>query len=431
LVSNRKISLIRFSLLAALIGVLSISSFAGIGFIHSLLATSVGTNGFYDKVVILNFDDGRKSQFTQAKPILDKYGFKATFYVVCNYIGKKDGYMDWNEIKTLHKEGHDIGSHSMNHVRLEKLSKKSVQYEVGQSKRCLQDHGINAKSFAYPFDSGTDDKTIINIVAKYYDLARTASSPITFLRCDGWKEQSNQDDCRTYTDKDGLTYANRYTVRAWSQDATRIEDSASDDRMADKFIRIVDSQIKYNNAGTIKAIPIIIYHRVGESGERYNTDMKLFSAQMKYLHDNGYKVLTMADLGYDDKSNYLYLKVLKSETEQPIKNVTAPMIALATNATTNVTAPTIALATNATTNVTAPTIAPATNATNATTNVTAPTIAPATNATNATNATTNVTAPTIAPATNVTNATTNVTAPTIVPEGNLIIEALKKLFGLK
>jgi peptidoglycan/xylan/chitin deacetylase (PgdA/CDA1 family) len=416
LVSNRKISLIRFSLLAALIGVLSISSFAGIGFIHSLLATSVGTNGFYDKVVILNFDDGRKSQFTQAKPILDKYGFKATFYVVCNYIGKKDGYMDWNEIKTLHKEGHDIGSHSMNHVRLEKLSKKSVQYEVGQSKRCLQDHGINAKSFAYPFDSGTDDKTIINIVAKYYDLARTASSPITFLRCDGWKEQSNQDDCRTYTDKDGLTYANRYTVRAWSQDATRIEDSASDDRMADKFIRIVDSQIKYNNAGTIKAIPIIIYHRVGESGERYNTDMKLFSAQMKYLHDNGYKVLTMADLGYDDKSNYLYLKVLKSETEQPIKNVTAPMIALATNATTN---------------VTAPTIAPATNATNATTNVTAPTIAPATNATNATNATTNVTAPTIAPATNVTNATTNVTAPTIAPEGNSIIEALKKLFGLK
>jgi peptidoglycan/xylan/chitin deacetylase (PgdA/CDA1 family) len=389
LVSNRKIVLISFSLLAAVIGGLSISSFAGIGFIHSLLATSVGTNGFYDKVVILNFDDGRKSQFTQAKPILDKYGFKATFYVVCNYIGKKGGYMDWNEIKTLHKEGHDIGSHSMNHVRLEKLSKKNVEYEVGQSKKCLQDHGINAKSFAYPFDSGSDDKTVINIVAKYYDLARTASSPITFLRCDGWKEQSNQDDCRTYTDKDGLTYANRYTVRAWSQDATRIEDSASDNIMADKFIRIVDSQIKYNNAGTIKAIPIIIYHRVGESGERYNTDIKLFNAQMKYLHENGYKVLTMADLGYDDKSNYLYLKDLKPETEQPFKTVTAPTLAPTTNATTNVTAPTLAPTTNATTNVTAPTLAPTTNA------------------------------------------TTNVTAPTIVPEGNLIIEALKKLFGLK
>jgi peptidoglycan/xylan/chitin deacetylase (PgdA/CDA1 family) len=361
LVSNGKIVFIRFSLLVAVIGILSISSFAGIGFIHSLLATSIGTNGYYDKVVILNFDDGRLSQYTNALPILDKYGFKATFYVVCNYIGKKDGYMDWNEIKTLQKEGHDIGSHSMNHVRLEKLSKKNVEYEVGQSKRCLQDHGINAKSFAYPFDSGTDDKTVINIVAKYYEIGRTASDALAFLRCDNPKIQPTQTDCRTYTDKDGLTYANRYTVRAWSQDATRIEDSASDNMMADKFIRIVDSQIKYNNAGTIKAIPIIIYHRVGDSGNLYNTDIKLFNAQMKYLHDNGYKVLTMADLAYDDESNYLYLKDLASEPEQPIKNVTAPTIAPATNATTNVTAPTIAPATNATTNVTAPTIAPTGN----------------------------------------------------------------------
>jgi peptidoglycan/xylan/chitin deacetylase (PgdA/CDA1 family) len=361
LVSNGKIVFIRFSLLVAVIGILSISSFAGIGFIHSLLATSIGTNGYYDKVVILNFDDGRLSQYTNALPILDKYGFKATFYVVCNYIGKKDGYMDWNEIKTLQKEGHDIGSHSMNHVRLEKLSKKNVEYEVGQSKRCLQDHGINAKSFAYPFDSGTDDKTVINIVAKYYEIGRTASDALAFLRCDNPKIQPTQTDCRTYTDKDGLTYANRYTVRAWSQDATRIEDSASDNMMADKFIRIVDSQIKYNNAGTIKAIPIIIYHRVGDSGNLYNTDIKLFNAQMKYLHDNGYKVLTMADLAYDDESNYLYLKDLASETEQPIKNITAPTIAPTTNATTNVTAPTIAPTTNATTNVTGPTIAPTGN----------------------------------------------------------------------
>ena len=389
MVSNGKIIIIRFSLLAAVLSILSISSFAGIGFIHSLLATSISTNGYYDKAVILNFDDGRLSQYTNALPILDKYGFKATFYVVCNYIGKKDGYMDWNEIETLHKEGHDIGSHSMNHVRLDTLSKKNVEYEVGQSKRCLQKHGINATSFAYPFNGGSDDKTVVDIVAKYYEIARTANAALAFLRCDNPKIQPTQTDCRTYTDKDGLTYANRYTIRAWSQDATRIEDSASDNMMADKFIRIVDSQIKYNNAGTIKAIPIIIYHRVGDSGNNYNTDMKLFNAQMKYLHDNGYKVLTMADLAYDDKTNYLYVKDLKSEIEQPIKTATTPTIAPATNATTNVTTPTIAPATNATTNVTTPTIAPATNA------------------------------------------TTNVTTPTIAPTGNPILDALKKLFGLK
>ncbi len=262
-----------------------------------------------DKVVILNFDDGRKSQYTQAKPILDKYGFKATFYVVCNYIGKKDGYMDWNEIETLHKEGHDIGSHSMNHLRLETLSKKNVEYEVGQSKRCLQKHGINATSFAYPFNGGSDDKTVVDIVAKYYEFARTGNDALTYLRCDSPKVQPTQPDCRTYTDSNDLTYANRYTVRAWSQDATRIEDSASDNIMADKFIKIVNSQTKYNNAGVINAIPIIIYHRAGDSGVvDYNTDLDLFEKEMKYLHDNNFRVLTMNDLRFDETSNDLDIK---------------------------------------------------------------------------------------------------------------------------
>ena len=33
-----------------------------------------------NKVVILSFDDNRLGDFVYAKPILDKYGFKATFF---------------------------------------------------------------------------------------------------------------------------------------------------------------------------------------------------------------------------------------------------------------------------------------------------------------------------------------------------------------
>ena len=55
------------------------------------------------------------SQYSNAKPILDKYGFKATFYIVCNYVGGGDNRMTWEEIKSLQQEGHDIASHTMNH----------------------------------------------------------------------------------------------------------------------------------------------------------------------------------------------------------------------------------------------------------------------------------------------------------------------------
>src|SRR5215216_7624385 len=39
-----------------------------------------------NKVVILTFGNGPKSQYIYAKPILDKYGFKASFFVVCDWI---------------------------------------------------------------------------------------------------------------------------------------------------------------------------------------------------------------------------------------------------------------------------------------------------------------------------------------------------------
>ena len=261
-----------------------------------------------NKVVILNFDDNRKSQFTQVKPVLDKYGFKATFYVVCKYLDNKKGFMNWTELETLYKEGHNVGSHTMNHANLSQSSKKSLEYQIGQSKECLQEHGINATSFAYPFDKGSDNKTVINIVSKYYELARTASSPLTYLHCDGWKDKSNQTDCRTYTNNGKLNYANQYSIRGWSHDLSRRENSYDDPALYDRFIQVVNSQSNYNMKGTIKAIPIIIYHRAGDKGTDYNTDLDLFDKEMKYLHNGNFTVLTMADLGYDKKSNYLYVK---------------------------------------------------------------------------------------------------------------------------
>jgi hypothetical protein len=299
--------------------------------IHAQSASEIVTGG---KVVILNFDDGRKTQYTQAKPILDKYGFKATFYAVCNYLDNKKGYMSWKDIETLYKEGHDIGSHSMNHAHLEKLSKKGVSFEVAQSKKCFQNHGINATSFAYPFNEGSSDKNVINIIAKHYDLARTASSPITFLRCDGLKELSNQDDCLQTSKKGGLAYVNRYSIKGWSHDMSRLVNSYTDEELFDRFVKVVNSQSKYNKDGDINAIPIIIYHRAGDSGVvDYNTDLDLFEKEMKYLHDNNFQVLTMKDLRFNEMSKDLDIKEFTTAKMTMVKAIS--------NATSKDTAPTM------------------------------------------------------------------------------------------
>ena len=275
-------------------------------------------NNNNNKAVILTFDDGYKSQYTNAKPILDKYAYKATFYIVCEYVGGGEGQvhpnvkMTWEEIITLHNEGHDIGSHTMSHDDLDSLSEKGIEYEVGGSKECLFDHGIIPTSFSYPTNTGAQNAAVVNTVAKYYDIARTANDPLMYLHCDGFKEESSQTDCRTFSDDGELTFANRYSIMGWSHDAERKENSYSDSQMLDRFIEVVNSQSTYNTDGKINALPIIIWHRIDNSGvgdpEQYATSIDLFEKEIKYLHDNGFKVLTMADIGYDVNSNYLYLK---------------------------------------------------------------------------------------------------------------------------
>ncbi|MGB8032560.1 MAG: polysaccharide deacetylase family protein [Nitrososphaeraceae archaeon] len=310
---------------------------------------SSSNNNNNNEVVIINFDDSYKSQYTYAKPTLDKYGFKATFFEVCNWIGtghKSDMTMTWHDIAALRQDGMDIEAHTMNHLHLNKLSSVDLDYEIGQSKQCLLDHGINSTIFAYPYSEGSDNSTVVNTVAKYYYLARTDSKfPLTFLHCnDGIGKNlfsSNQTDCRTHYSNGTLTFANRYSINSWSHQhiegdyysytntgiCTGVCYYYNNSQMFEKFIANVNSQNNYNKDGIIRAIPIIIYHTIVTypdviySKRPVDTTANLFDAEMKYLHDNGFKVLTMADLGYDENNNYLYIKTTTNHSS--VTNVQA------------------------------------------------------------------------------------------------------------
>jgi peptidoglycan/xylan/chitin deacetylase (PgdA/CDA1 family) len=66
------------------------------------------------RIVAIQFDDGWKSA-QLALPVLDKYGFKATFWIIA---GKGIGWphMDWDEIEAIARNPrYDIYSHTMTH----------------------------------------------------------------------------------------------------------------------------------------------------------------------------------------------------------------------------------------------------------------------------------------------------------------------------
>jgi peptidoglycan/xylan/chitin deacetylase (PgdA/CDA1 family) len=285
---------------------------------YSQLSPTPSSNNITNtKVVILSFDDNRKGDFTYAKPILDKYGFKATFFIICGKTTDK-GAMNWQEIASMQSDGMDIESHTMTHKHLNHLSANALNFEIAGSKQCLANHGYNTTSFAYPYDEGADNVTVVNTIAKYYDLARTGSEPLMFLNCNGFKNHP-QTDCKTYLPDGKLTYANRYAIRSLSFDRYEIKDLFNNASIFTDFGQILNSQSNYNKGNGIislsglgnnvgGAVPLITFHNVRPvNNVPYTTNVGVFAELMKYLHDNGYKVLDMANLKYDTKSNVLHI----------------------------------------------------------------------------------------------------------------------------
>ena len=147
-----------------------------------------------EKIAILTFDDGVKGQIDYAKPILDKYGFPATFSIICNNVSQS-GYMNWNEIRQLQDDGYDIASHTMSHDNLEEMSFEQAKYEISESKKCLLNNGIkDVKIFTYPKNGGSEDPKIIEEVSNNYEIARTGTEPLTFLDCSYSSANSNNND---------------------------------------------------------------------------------------------------------------------------------------------------------------------------------------------------------------------------------------------
>jgi peptidoglycan/xylan/chitin deacetylase (PgdA/CDA1 family) len=271
-----------------------------------LSPTQSSNNNANTKVVILSFDDNRRGDFTYAKPILDKYGFKATFFIICGKTTDK-GAMNWQDIAAMQRDGMDIESHTMTHKHLNHLSASALNFEIAGSKQCLANHGYNVTSFAYPYDEGADNVTVVNTVAKNYEVARSGSEPLMFLHCNGFKNHP-QTDCRTYLPDGKLSYANKYAIRSLSFDRYEIKDLFNNSTMFSDFVKIVNSQSKYNNGGTISAVPLVTFHNVRPvNNVPYTTNVGVFAELMKYLHDNGYKVLDMANLRYDTKGNTLHI----------------------------------------------------------------------------------------------------------------------------
>ena len=108
------------------------------------------------KPIILTFDDGSESVLTTAFPIMQKYNFTGTAYIVYNYIGITN-YMDADQIRGLYTQGWEIGSHSISHVSLTERTDRQRDEIVDSRQKLQRNLGIPILTFAYPFGAYNAD----------------------------------------------------------------------------------------------------------------------------------------------------------------------------------------------------------------------------------------------------------------------------------
>lgn len=162
-----------YLILLSVMGVLQ-----GCQYIDSPLIPYVTIAGFPDgkeASFALTFDDNCPSSFNTIVPLLNKYGYKATFFIIA---GRVTSDAEWLKWKNLSDNGFEIGNHTMNHFNLPYVkSINRLMSEINDSHSLIEQKiGLPPFSFAHPGHS--TNKTVDEIVFQKHYASRV--SPARF-----------------------------------------------------------------------------------------------------------------------------------------------------------------------------------------------------------------------------------------------------------
>ena len=139
-----------------------------------------------EKPIVLTFDDGYEDNFTEMLPILEAHNMTAVVYVVTNFIGKP-GYLNFSQLKEMQKRGIEIGSHTADHIPLDKAGEKVLNGQVHAAKQFLDWSELETiYTFSYP-NGAFNDRLIEYLKKENFLTAVTGEAGLNNFETDTFK----------------------------------------------------------------------------------------------------------------------------------------------------------------------------------------------------------------------------------------------------
>ena len=144
---------------------------------------------------VLTFDDGYRTVYDEAFPVLQAAGMSATVFLT---IGEGPGaaggrlpaldgrpMLAWSEIREMQRAGFAFGAHTLTHRDLTRLPAADVLTEMRASKETIEDRlGTAVTCFAYPF--GRHDARCRALARELFQCACSDALGLVGARSDPW-----------------------------------------------------------------------------------------------------------------------------------------------------------------------------------------------------------------------------------------------------
>lgn len=223
------------------------------------------------KVVVLTFDDAVKSHRTYVAPLLEDYGFNATFFITYEWMDDTLNFMTWDEVGELHQMGFEIGNHCWHHWDFSQpKTAAALEGELGLVNWELMRKGVPLP-ISYAYNGNGFGPEAVEVLDKLgYQYARRGMQPEI-----------------PYGE---LKAGPGYDPEKHHQLLIPTICDAYPEMDLDHFVKVLKS-VKENE------IPVIQFHGIPDVAHPWvHTPQENFKKYMDYLKANDYQVIAMRDL---------------------------------------------------------------------------------------------------------------------------------------